>query len=105
MLAGPLFCACALTAMSKSLYDARWTAKAKFDDLYPLLFVMVLEVVWGWGGDNYVLSLCVSLSNCVLFVAFFVTQHREQTSRNLPNLHSIQGPCNYEIAHHGDRRS
>ena len=60
MLAGPVFCACALTAMSKNLYDARWTVKAKFDDLYPLLFVMVLVVVWGWGGggDNYVLSMC-----------------------------------------------
>ena len=41
--------------MSKNLYDARWTVKAKFDDLYPLLFVMVLGVVWGCGGDNYVL--------------------------------------------------
>ena len=57
MLAGPVFCACALTAMSNNLYDARWTVKAKFDDLYPLLFVMVLGVVWGWGGgDNYVRS-------------------------------------------------
>ena len=56
MLAGPIFCACALTAMSKNLFDARWTVKAKFDDLYPLLFVMVLGMVWG--GDNYVLSMC-----------------------------------------------
>ena len=32
------------------IYDARWTAKAKFDDLYPLLFVMVLGMAWGWGG-------------------------------------------------------
>ena len=58
MLAGPIFCACALTAMSKNLYDARWTVKAKFDDLYPLLFVMVLGMVWGVGGDSYVLSMC-----------------------------------------------
>ena len=106
MLAGPVFSACALTAMSKNLYDARWAVKAKFDDLYPLLFVMVLRVVWAWrGGGIITFSLCVSLSNYVFFSAVFVTQHREQTSRNLPNLHSIQGPCNYEIAHHGDRRS
>ena len=58
MLAGPVFCACALTAMSKNLYDAKWTVKAKFDDLYPLLFVMVWGVVWGLGGDNYVLCMC-----------------------------------------------
>ena len=58
MLAGPVFCACALTAVSKNLYDARWTVKAKFDDLYPLLFVMVLGVVWGWGGI-ITFSLCV----------------------------------------------
>ena len=90
--------------MSKNIYDARWTVKAKFDDLYPLLFVMVLGVVWGWGGI-ITFSLCVSLSNYVFFIAVFVTHHREQTSRNLKNLHSIQGPCNYEIAHHGDRRS
>ena len=44
--------------MSKNPYDARWTVKAKFDDLYPLLFVMFLGVVWGWGGDNYVLPMC-----------------------------------------------
>ena len=104
MLAGPVSCACALTAMSKNLYAARWTGKAKFDDLYPLLFVMVLGVVWVWGGI-ITFSLCASLSNYVFFIAVFVTQHGEQTSRNLPNLHSIQGPCNYEIAHHGDRRS
>ena len=93
--------------MSKNLYDARWTVKAKFDDLYSLLFVMVLGVVWGWGGRGWIItfSLCVSLSNYVFFIAVFVTQHREQTSQNLPNLHSIQGPCNYEITRHGDRRS
>ena len=90
--------------MSNNLYDARWTVKAKFDDLYPLLFVMVSGVVWGRGGI-ITFGLCVSLSNYVFFIAVFVTQHREQTSRNLPNLHSIQGPCNYEIAHHGDRTS
>ena len=105
MLAGPAFCACALTAMSKNLYDARWTVKAKFDGLYPLLFVMVLEVVWGWGGGIITFSLCVSVSNYVFFVAVFVTQHGAQTSRNLPNLRSIQGPCNYEIARRGGRRS
>ena len=45
--------------MSKNIYDARWTVKPKFDDLYPLLFVMVLGLVWGWvGGDDYVLSMC-----------------------------------------------
>ena len=104
MLAGPVFCACALTAMSNNLYDTRWTVKAKFDDLHPLLFVMVLGVVWGCGGDNYVWSMCFFI-NFRFLIAVFVTQHREQTSRNLPNLHSIQGPCNYEIAHHGDRRS
>ena len=100
MLAGPVFSACALTAMSKNVYDARWTVKAKFDDLYPLLFVMVLGVVGGAGGRGIItFSLCVSLSNYVFFIAVFVMQHREQTSRNLPpNLHSIQGPCNYEIA-------
>ena len=85
--------------MSKNIFNARWIVKAKFDDLYLLLFVMVLGMVWGG------FSLCVSLSNYVFFIAVFVTQHREQTSRNLPNLRSIQGPCNYEIAHHGDRRS
>ena len=73
------FCACALTAMSNNLYDTRWTVKAKFDDLYPLLFVMVLVVGWGWGGI-ITLGLCVSLSNYVFFIAVFVTQHREQTS-------------------------
>ena len=57
MLAGPVFSACALTAMSKNLYDARWTVKAKFDDLYPLLFVW-FWVWFGGGGDNYVLSMC-----------------------------------------------
>ena len=62
MLAGPVFCVCALTAMSKNLYDARWTVKAKFDDLYPLLFVRVLGVVWGWGGGGIItFSLCVFL--------------------------------------------
>ena len=100
MLAGPVFCACALTAMSKNLCDARWTVKAEFDDLYPLLFVMAFRVVWGWGGGISPFSLCVSLSNYVFFIAVFVTQHGEQTSRNLPNLHTIQGPCNYEIVHH-----
>ena len=46
--------------MRNNLYDARWTVKAKFDDLYPLLFVMVLGVVWGWGvgGVNYVRFMC-----------------------------------------------
>ena len=52
MLAGPVFSACALTAMSKNLYDARWAVKAKFDDLYPLLFVMVLREVWAWRGGG-----------------------------------------------------
>ena len=66
MLARPVFCACALKAMSKNLYDARWTVKAKFDDLYPLLFVMVLGVVWGWGGI-ITFSLCASLPNYVFF--------------------------------------
>ena len=89
MLAGPVFCACALTAMSKNIYDARWTVKAKFDDLYPLLFVMDLGVVWGGWGGIVTFSLCVSLSNSVFFIAVVVTQHREQTSRNLPILHSI----------------
>ena len=56
-------CKCAGTAsilcMRNDGNDARWTAKAKFDDLYPLLFVMALGVVWGCGGgDNYVLSMC-----------------------------------------------
>ena len=100
MLAGPVFSACALTAMSKNVYDARGTVKAKFDDLYPLRsswFWVWLGVAGGRGITTF--SLCVSLSNYVFFIAVFVMQHREQTSRNLPpNLHSIQGPCNYEIA-------
>ena len=92
--------------MSKNLYDARWTVKAKFDDLYPILFVMVLGMVWGVGGGGVItFSPRVSLSNYVFLVAVFVTQHREQTSRNLPISHNIQGPCNYEITHHGDRRN
>ena len=60
MLAGPVFCACALTAMTKNFFDARWTVKAKFDDLYPLLFVMVfgcgLGVGAGGGGGRGIIT-------------------------------------------------
>ena len=58
------------TAMSKNLYDAKWTVKAKSNDLYPLLFVMVLGVVWGLGGDHYVLSMCFFIKLRFLHCSF-----------------------------------